>query len=110
MVKALTVTRGGAGRGGNGVVRFFLLTGMGRNKAPRHGFEPGTGVEQINRERGTGNGERGTGNGEQGTGNGERGTGTETLPSLLLLYFRVPAFLPANLMVPSSTSNSTVPF
>ena len=35
-------------------MRFFLLTGMGRNKAPRHGFEPGTGVEQINRERGTG--------------------------------------------------------
>ena len=96
MVKALTVTRGGAGRGGNGVVRFFLLTGMGKNKAPRHGFEPGTGVEQINRER--------------GTGNGERGTGTETLPSLLLLYFRVPTFLPANLMIPSSTSNSMVPF
>ena len=41
MVKALTVTRGGAGRERG--CENFLLTGMGINKAPRHGFEPGTG-------------------------------------------------------------------
>ena len=45
----LTVTRGGARRERG--CEIFLLTGMGRNKAPRHGFEPGTGVEQIIRER-----------------------------------------------------------